>query len=91
MPRAADFVQFSDVAFDLQIGADTDRLLTQTITDIPASGEGALLTWNARREGLDSMTYEVSINDVSHATKTYTISQGDWSAVQETVPANAVK
>lgn len=91
MPRVADFVQFSDVAFDLQIGGDIDRLLTQTITDRPATGEGALLMWNVRREGLGSVTYEVNINDVGNATKTYTVSQEDWSAIQGIVPANAVR
>lgn len=91
MPRVADFVQFSDVAFHLQNGGDFDRLLTQTITEGPAIGEAALLIWNVRCEGLGSVTYEVNINDVGNATKTYIVSQEDWSAVQGVVPANAVR
>jgi hypothetical protein len=92
MPRVADFVQFSDVSFDLRIGGDIDRPLTQLISDAPANGEGALLTWNVRREGSGSVTYEVKVNGSSAPTSTvYTVSQPDWSTVQETIPTNVVK
>ncbi|NJR62120.1 MAG: hypothetical protein HC769_26815 [Cyanobacteria bacterium CRU_2_1] len=91
MPRVADFVQLSDTSFDLRIGGEIARPLTQTIVDAPANGEGALLTWNVRREGSGSVTYEIKINGDDVARDAYTVSQGDWSAVQETLATNAIK
>lgn len=80
MPTVADFVQLSDSSIDLRIGGDVDRTLEETLSS-PASGEGALLTWNVRREGTGSVTYTVRVNDAP--VTTYTVALADWSAVQE--------
>jgi hypothetical protein len=88
MARIANFAQFSDTSFDLGVGGDIDRTLTRTIESPPVSGEGALLTWNVRREGSGSVTYEVKVNDVLVAA--FTVTLGDWSAVQEALSSSNI-
>jgi hypothetical protein len=89
MTRVANYAQLSDVSFDLRLGGDIDRRLEQNITDAPVSGEGALLTWNVRREGVGSVTYQVKVNDAVAAT--YTVTSGDWSAVQEAMGTDSIQ
>jgi hypothetical protein len=83
MPTVADFANFSDESFDLRIGGDVDRTLEKNISSAPAGGEGALLTWNVRREGTGNVTYTVKVNDAQ--LPTYTVTLADWSAVQEVI------
>lgn len=87
--RVADYAQLSDVSFDLRLGGDIDRTLEQHIADEPASGEGVLLTWNVRREGVGSVTYEVQVNGVQAAT--YMVNLADWSAVQEAMGTDTIR
>jgi hypothetical protein len=69
MPKVADFVTFIDTRFGLAIGADIDKTLAANIPDVPADGEGALLTWNVHHsvdEGSpfpNLLHYEVRVND----------------------------
>lgn len=88
MARVADYAQLSDVSFDLRLGGDIDRTLEQHIADVPASGEGVLLAWNVRREGVGSVTYELRVNGTQAAT--YTVSGADWSTVQEAMGTDTI-
>ena len=89
MATVADYAQFSDASFDLRLtGGTIDKSLTRSIENAPASGEGALLMWNVRREGAGSVTYEVRVNGGTAAT--YTVTQGDWSAVHEALSTGSV-
>jgi len=89
MPTVSDFVQLSDSSIDLKLGLDIDRTLERNISSAPASGEGALLTWNIRREGAGSVTYTVKIN--SGLVNTYTVTLADWSAVQNAMDTSVIK
>lgn len=84
MARVADFELFRDSSFDLRIGADLDRTLTANIDTVPETGEGGLLTWNVRREGVGTVSYDVFVNGGSRQVG-YTVSSPDWSAVQESI------
>lgn len=88
MQTVATFAQLADTPIDLRIGGDIDHTFTQNIPGPPASGEGSFLAWNVRREGSGSVTYEVKVNGTSIAT--YTVTQMDWSTVQETMPTDVV-
>jgi hypothetical protein len=88
MATVADFAQFSDTSFDLRLGGDIDKTLTRDLENTPRSGEGALLMWNVRREGSGSVSYEVKVNNASAAT--YTVTQGDWTAVHEALSTDSV-
>ena len=81
MPTVADFTNFSDTSFDLQLGAN--NILTSNIPDRPQSGEGALLTWNVRREGAGSVSYLIRVNNNDQTS--YTVSETNWHSVQEVV------
>ena len=91
MPRAADFVTFSDFSFDLGggVGADIDRTLHETIDETPQFGEGGLLTWNVRREGSGSVSYDVFVNGGSRQVG-YTVSEQDWHSVQEVISTGKI-
>ena len=91
MPVAADFVTFSDGSFDLGggVGADIDRTLTENIGEAPRSGEGGLLTWNVRREGSGSVSYDVILNGGSRQAG-YTVSETNWHSVQEVVSTGKI-
>ena len=93
MARVADFVQFSDSSVDLKIGGDIDRTLTRNLDATPASGEGALLTWKVRREGSGSVSYQVFVNKAQNPNpiQTYTVSVGDWVAIQEALSTDEIK
>lgn len=88
MAKVADYAQLADVSFDLRLGGDIDRTLEQNIADEPATGEGALLTWNVRREGAGSVTYDVRVNGITITTHTVTVA--DWSAVQEAMGTDTI-
>ena len=85
MATVANFIQFSDAAFDLggAAGADIDRTLTRNIEDVPASGQGALLTWNVKRVGTGNVTYEVNLN--GSLINTHTVTLGERRAMQEAI------
>ena len=90
MARVANYEHFSDVSFDLQIGADIDMDLTAVIENTPQGGEGCLLTWNVRLEGSgDSVTYRVLVN--GDLQNTFTATTKDWHSLQETVSTTVVK
>jgi hypothetical protein len=89
MPIAADFVTFSDFSFDLSIGQDIDRTLSENIPEAPRSGEGALLTWNVRREGSGSVQYEVVVNNGS--AQSFSVSGTDWHSLQEVIGTGRIQ
>jgi len=88
MAIACDLVQFTDNAIDLRIGGDLDRTLSRNLST-PVSGEGALLTWNVRREGVGSVTYLVRVN--GNESGPYSVTLADWSAVQEALDTSNIK
>jgi hypothetical protein len=81
MPTVATFYQLLDSEVELRIGGDLDRTFTQSVGVTPAGGEGALVTWNARRKATGSVTYTVTLNGT--VLNTYTITSGDRFVVQE--------
>ena len=89
MPRVADFVTFSDKPFDLQLGSDIDETLTEIIEEQPQSGEGGLLTWNVRREGSGSVSYQIRVNNDNQTS--YTVSETNWHSVQEVISTSDLK
>ena len=40
MPVVADFITFSDVSFDLELGGTSSQTLNENITEQPRLGEG---------------------------------------------------
>jgi hypothetical protein len=77
----ATYYQLLDVETDLRIGGDIDRTFTQSVGVAPASGEGALVTWMARRKGTGSVTYTVTLN--GNLLNTYTVTSTDRFTIQE--------
>ena len=88
MSNAVDLVRFSDNAIDLSIGGTAVQSFTNNIST-PVSGEGALLTWNVRREGIGSVTYVLRVN--GNESGPYTVTLADWSAVQEALDTINIK
>lgn len=88
MPTVATYYQLLDSEIELEIGGDIDRTLTQSVGVAPASGEGAALSWMARRKGNGSVTYTVTLN--GNLLNTYTVTSADRFAVQETTGTNDV-
>jgi hypothetical protein len=88
MATAVDFARFSDDAIDLSLSGNIDRTLSRNLS-IPVSGEGALLTWNVRREGVGSVTYLVRVN--GNESGPYSVTLADWSAVQEALDTSNIK
>ena len=89
MPSVATYYQLSDIEVDLKIGGDLDRTFTQPVGVAPVSGEGALVTWTARRKGTGSVTYTVTLNGAE--LNTYTLDSADRFVVQETTNTDNVK
>jgi hypothetical protein len=84
----ADFAQLADVSFDIEAGPFPLRILHQYIEDAPKSGEGALLTWNVRREGIGRVTYDVRVNALP--IRTHTITEKDWTLTQEAIHTDQI-
>jgi hypothetical protein len=85
----ATYYQLLDAEDELKnVAGDDDRFLTQSVDVQPASGEGAALTWMARRKGTGSVTYTVTLN--GHRLNTYTVTSADRFAVQETIDTDRV-
>jgi hypothetical protein len=85
MPVVATFYQLLDSEIDLsdQPGGDNDRTFTQSVGVPVVAGEGALVTWMARRKATGSVTYTVTLNGT--LLNTYTVNSTDRFALQETV------
>lgn len=90
MPTVADFAQFSDRSRDLRVGGDIDVTFERNIS-APVSGEGALLTWNIRREGLGSVTYMVRVNGTEIFNNPQTVNLIDWVSVQEVLDTEIIR
>ena len=88
MPTGATHYQLLDGEIELEIGGDIARTFTQSVGVDPASGEGAALTWMARRKGTGSVTYTVTLN--GKLLNTYTVTSADRFAVQETTGTDDV-
>ena len=88
MPTVATFYQLQDGEIELG-NPDIDRTFTQSVGVAPASGEGALVTWMARRKGTgSSVTYTVTLN--GNLLNTYTLTSADRFAVHETTDTTEV-
>jgi hypothetical protein len=88
MPTVATYYQLQDSEIQLRIGGDVDRTFTESIVDPPVAGEGALVTWMARRLAAGSVTYTVTLNNI--LLNTYTLDSADRFVVQETIDTNQV-
>ena len=89
MTRVANFGMLSDQSFDLKIGDDIDKTLSENITGTPVSGSGAFLMWNVRREGTGTVKYEVKLNDQNP--NKYVVDLKDWSSVHEAFNTSSIK
>jgi hypothetical protein len=88
-PTVANYILFTDAAFELQAGADINRTLTRNIEDVPVSGQGALLTWNVKRVGTGNVTYTVHLN--GSLINTHTVTLGERRAMQEATGTENVR
>jgi hypothetical protein len=91
MPRVATYYQLADNEFSLAVGAN--RPLTQSVGVAPAGGEGALVTWMARRVGPPTpgtVTYTVVLNGNALGPGPYNLSSADPITIQEATPISAV-
>ena len=86
MPVVADFITFSDVSFDLELGGTSSQTLNENITEQPRLGEGALLLWNVRREGTGSVSYNIRVNNGN--ARSFTVSETNWHSVHEVIQTN---
>jgi hypothetical protein len=93
MPTVATYYQLADDEFSLAVG--DNRMLTQSVADAPAGGEGALVTWMARRRGrrpntAGTVTYTVTLNGNPLGTGPYSRSSAEPITIQEATPIGAV-
>ncbi|MGY1672957.1 hypothetical protein [Geodermatophilus sp. SYSU D00710] len=89
MTAVATYYQLLDEEIELtRSEGEDDGTFTQSVGVDPASGEGAALTWMARRKGSGSVTYTVTLNDIR--LNTYTVTSADRFAVQETIDTDRV-
>jgi hypothetical protein len=92
MPIVATFYQLADDEIELfapGLGSPTSKTLGQSITVTPTGGEGALVSWVARRNAAGSVTYTVTLNSTQIGT--YITSSEERITIQEAVDANDVK
>lgn len=88
MPTVATYYQLLDAETNLELNG-TDRMtFHESVPVAPASGEGAVVTWVARRKGNGSVTYTVELN--SYLLNTYTVSSGERVTIMETTDTNHV-
>jgi hypothetical protein len=86
----ATYYTLLDTEIELRIGGDIDRTFTQSVGVAPVSGEGAVVTWMARRKGTGSVTYTVTLNGSPTPLNTYTLTSADRFVVQETIDTNEI-
>lgn len=77
----ANYEFFNDVSFGLKIGGDIDRTLSANLTNMPKSGEGAILMWKHWRTGSGPVSYQVLVNGTVVASPTIS---GDTAAKEFT-------
>ncbi len=88
MPTVATYYQLQDTEIDLRVGGDVDRTFTQSIPVDPVSGEGAMVSWVARRKASGSVNYDVTLNGA--LLNSYTLNTTDKIAIQETTSTSNV-
>jgi len=88
MTTVADFAFFNDERFTLLHGS-AGKVLTREL-ETPAGGEGAVLTWNVRRETDEPIvSYEVKVNKKVIAN--HFVISPEWTAVQEVLHTSDLK
>ena len=88
MPAVATYYQLVDKEVTLAVGAK--REFTQPVGVTPAGGEGALVTWVARRVAPAAGTLDYTVTLNAHLLGTYTLTSAAPVAIQEATDTSHV-